>query len=162
MQLNPARGRKLDVGLPGPLKLLPGFMQLNPARGRKQYPQALHNRNLWRTVYAAQPREGTETVTLKDRHKSLHQSRVYAAQPREGTETADMRSGGAANMRRVYAAQPREGTETFGQISQTPIGLPGFMQLNPARGRKLGIDQVLIIRIIFLVYAAQPREGTET
>ena len=36
------------------------------------------------------------------------------------------------------------------------------MQLNPARGRKLGFVQNLIAKCHDMVYAAQPREGTET
>ena len=35
------------------------------------------------------------------------------------------------------------------------------MQLNPARGRKLGIKVVTAV-LTSWVYAAQPREGTET
>ena len=62
----------------------------------------------------------------------------------------------------VYAAQPREGTETGKRIADyTPIPTPRFMQLNPARGRKL--EAVLdVLDLVLVVYAAQPREGTET
>ena len=86
-------------------------MQLNPARGRKRVEEAqIHHRmQLW--VYAAQPREGTETQTSRSFRRVLPPG-VYAAQPREETET-----GGATRRARspsdaVYAAQPREGTET--------------------------------------------------
>ena len=87
-------------------------MQLNPARGRKH--RAAH--------------------VLAD----SFDSRVYAAQPREGTET----SRGERQMYQAIDAR--------------------FMQLNPARGRKLS-DSVHVIRPEDIqVYAAQPREGTET
>ena len=61
-------------------------MQLNPARGRKLL--------------------GDPTI-LMSRANS-----VYAAQPREGTETAVWLAGDADACDVVYAAQPREGTET--------------------------------------------------
>ena len=113
-------------------------MQLNPARGRKLYhlldrggPPAAY------VVYAAQPREGTETKLKKTTWASS--KLVYAAQPREGTETGhngpDTHS---EELGMVYAAQPREGTETSTPPSSCGRGSP----------RK--------------VYAAQPREGTET
>ena len=38
-------------------------------------------------VYAAQPREGTETLIDLLLHCFFSLSKVYAAQPREGTET---------------------------------------------------------------------------
>ena len=63
MQLNPARGRKLH---PLPLGRGSGigrFMQLNPARGRKQEVVELIMAAKPHAVYAAQPREGTETNT---------------------------------------------------------------------------------------------------
>ena len=63
------------------------------------------------TVYAAQPREGTETPP---RHPSnRRKEKVYAAQPREGTETEHRNYPITNQMTRVYAAQPREGTETL-------------------------------------------------
>ena len=62
-------------------------MQLNPARGRK----LPHEWYVYRTgkvvmVYAAQPREGTETL-LGAAVRLVDGLTVYAAQPREGTET---------------------------------------------------------------------------
>ena len=61
MQLNPARGRKhetRDFDMYTTVNIW--FMQLNPARGRK-----LNKKHVSPTgevtVYAAQPREGTET-----------------------------------------------------------------------------------------------------
>ena len=62
MQLNPARGRKrLWVSL---LSLLVArFMQLNPARERKPIESVYHVLASAHVVYAAQPREGTETTS---------------------------------------------------------------------------------------------------
>ena len=59
MQLNPARGRKQEHKLRS-MESCHGFMQLNPARGRKRGVLA-GDMPAWREVYAAQPREGTET-----------------------------------------------------------------------------------------------------
>ena len=66
---------------------------------------------------------------------------VYAAQPREGTETAKRTRAIASASSLVYAAQPREGTET-GEQPQLRVqkAQERFMQLNPARGRKLVRD----------------------
>ena len=62
---------------------------------------------------------------------------VYAAQPREGTETY-LHSDELPLSYAVYAAQPREGTETHrGQPRPLKCPRHRFMQLNPARGRKL-------------------------
>ena len=64
---------------------------------------------------------------------------------------------------RVYAAQPREGTETT--ADHGPFGVEKvirFMQLNPARGRKLNRVRHFYPPSWGGVYAAQPREGTET
>ena len=84
-------------------------MQLNPARGRKLVDDGNF---VWRQmVYAAQPREGTETCYI----------------PRQQASGIDM----------VYAAQPREGTEThLCSLLKERKPLGRFMQLNPARGRK--------------------------
>ena len=63
---------------------------------------------------------------------------------------------------KVYAAQPREGTETLTELwADRMTSSKRFMQLNPARGRKLA-DVGGIHAVPILVYAAQPREGTET
>ena len=73
MQLNPARGRKRRAATAGWSYFFTWFMQLNPARGRKQESQ--HRAEAFRAaskVYAAQPREGTETISsslfLSDPH----------------------------------------------------------------------------------------------
>ena len=113
-------------------------------------------------VYAAQPREGTETNptdTLNHEFTLL----VYAAQPREGTETrACVRRAKRVELYGLCSSTPRgDGNYStknaahhlymrLGLCSSTPRGdgnlstiafTPAilwerFMQLNPARGRK--------------------------
>ena len=66
-------------------------------------------------------------------------------------------------IRVVYAAQPREGTETPLRDVMTSVSTYlRFMQLNPARGRKLDGGAAGFDPDPAEVYAAQPREGTET
>ena len=110
MQLNPARGRKLVMSVMR-LDMVPisRFMQLNPARGRKHVDP--HTSIFFYKVYAAQPREGTETLAMMRAYRFLSSS-VYAAQPREGTETTHSQYVLGPILGLVYAAQPREGTET--------------------------------------------------
>ena len=85
MQLNPARGRKRQECAYGQGVREQRFMQLNPARGRKHDPNLDVPAVSKCEVYAAQPREGTETK--KDKPRGAQHIKVYAAQPREGTET---------------------------------------------------------------------------
>ena len=138
------------------------FMQLNPARGRKRARYGLTAGNPFREVYAAQPREGTETLF------SIH---ILDLRPRKGLCSSTPRGDGNSHNAAVisvitgvvYAAQPREGTETRCRRRRYRDGrAPRFMQLNPARGRKL--QQRIPNPSIsgYAVYAAQPREGTET
>ena len=61
-------------------------MQLNPARGRKPECGADDWHIVHCAVYAAQPREGTETLKIAAIPLKIF-IMVYAAQPREGTET---------------------------------------------------------------------------
>ena len=63
-------------------------MQLNPARGRKHGNETRTNGDGYVQVYAAQPREGTETL-IKTLYPQSQDLQVYAAQPREGTETCN-------------------------------------------------------------------------
>ena len=112
MQLNPARGRKLGIRLRVPPEDRERFMQLNPARGRKHRPFSIHLG--WFKV------------------------EVYAAQPREGTET------------RTWTSLPSSSVNVW------------FMQLSPARGRKLEeVDRKPDHRHRSKIYAPQPREGTK-
>ena len=91
-----------------------------------------------RGVYAAQPREGTETF-LKFNSDFVHEvdQGLCSSTPRGDGNHQTVELVGRSSAIRVYAAQPREGTETF-------------------------IGKILIRYTINLVYAAQPREGTET
>ena len=109
-------------------------MQLNPARGRKLSQTANLPRKKQCQVYAAQPREGTETkfvASITD-----HQARqVYAAQPREGTETFRSESS-IRHIDGLCSSTPR-GDGNNAMTLLTGLMTLGFMQLNPARGRKL-------------------------
>ena len=155
-------------------------MQLNPARGRKPSSTSASGKPLI-SLCSSTPR-GDGNKMPPDLSNSLT-SVVYAAQPREGTETQDVLDDGV-QLLQVYAAQPREGTETVTDTTR-PCDACRFMQLNPARGRKLSStyqltrDNDRFMQLnpargrkplnfsfrqwrIDCVYAAQPREGTET
>ena len=188
MQLNPARGRKLRrisrcllltllglcsstprgdgnliMALINSRDTILWFMQLNPARGRKHVVTVgqcaivlVHG------LCSSTPRGDGNVVDrvpllLCDFHFS-----VYAAQPREGTETRYQDHTHTGDSWRVYAAQPREGTETLHMPDGDRRKRIWFMQLNPARGRKLECVYHVLARPVTAVYAAQPREGTET
>ena len=164
-------------------------MQLNPARGRKQELRAHAYYYKQLLVYAAQPREGTETRDINRPPSFVNVIQVYAAQPREGTETTFQHvrcSRGIytwfmqlnpARGRKLPCGQVRHAQHpSAGLCSSTPRGdgntvkptaVPTtissrFMQLNPARGRKLACLLQLHLPSSLSVYAAQPREGTET
>ena len=115
----------------------------------------------YKLVYAAQPREGTETahdlvISVKDIEHGL-----CSSTPRGDGNRVRLVVSGSQHIS-VYAAQPREGTETDIPIFDvSPHLCYRFMQLNPARGRKLWL-MALATRLGIPVYAAQPREGTET
>ena len=112
-------------------------MQLNPARGRKlSFPAQVHN-TPFLAVYAAQPREGTETGA------------------RRRTRTQGTGSG-------FMQLNPARGRKQASRRHTLPARLPRFMQLNPARGRKRILVCLSIPCQDREVYAAQPREGTET
>ena len=140
MQLNPARGRKLEGDQPGNTVTFYGlcsstprgdgnpivkpavrrtglwFMQLNPARGRKQI---IRNHTV---------------IGNKTRFMQLNPARGRKLR------VPGVRDGG--RVREVYAAQPREGTET-GIMTETCFPSSSwFMQLNPARGRKLAHGEI--------------------
>ena len=108
MQLNPARGRK-PISMRGyPRATQVRFMQLNPARGRKLFKVPAKGAFPLEEVYAAQPREGTETLTII--LVGFHTKRVlvYAAQPREGTETlADLKSVDCVETHGLCSSTPR-------------------------------------------------------
>ena len=87
---------------------------------------------------------------------------VYAAQPREGTETHIMRTHFELTLPRFMQLNPARGRkQDFELLVNVEDFLNGFMQLNPARGRKH--SYLLCFSFSkYAVYAAQPREGTET
>ena len=85
MQLNPARGRKLYVTVLN-ANVHHWFMQLNPARGRKHCMKAttfLAKSSWFMQLNPARGRKLSESIDWV--HTAFYQ--VYAAQPREGTET---------------------------------------------------------------------------
>ena len=108
-------------------------MQLNPARGRKLEGPA-------------------RAVPLG--------SVVYAAQPREGTETLPGYRPIQHDLPGFMQLNPARGRKLEG-LHEEQHGPARFMQLNPARGRKLK-HIVIDSPWADVVYAAQPREGTET
>ena len=111
-------------------------MQLNPARGRKLDAKRTRLQDLMSLVYAAQPREGTETSLL-------------------------LLTESLSDTYRFMQLNPARGRKHYFAITANDSNFVRFMQLNPARGRKRNCV-VLIISTYPMVYAAQPREGTET
>ena len=136
MQLNPARGRKPGSPLCGYHYLERRFMQLNPARGRKLERKGRKLVDDGK-VYAAQPREGTETSAWHPRITPSSSRRFMQLNPARGRKPTPRIGLKTYLAPTVYAAQPREGTET-----------------------KKSLACIRIHRL--WVYAAQPREGTET
>ena len=137
MQLNPARGRK-PVCLSLCLAVcLSRFMQLNPARGRKPAHGVVHGPGNRKGLCSSTPRgDGNDFM-----HSVAWRgpgAEVYAAQPREGTETPRRR----ANNRNAPAVGLCSSTPRGdGNVARIPSSMIStsirFMQLNPARGRKL-------------------------
>ena|GEM_PF-7067077 len=85
MQLNPARGRKpIESYIWAEQVLVPRFMQLNPARGRKLNGKIDNGRCPLFKVYAAQPREGTETRRSPDSNRGYHRSWFMQLNPARG------------------------------------------------------------------------------
>ena len=160
MQLNPARGRK-QVAPTASSQRSPRFMQLNPARGRK-LERASANPRVWhKGVYAAQPREGTETLRDKCGVPKEDANMVYAAQPREGTETLYLPEDCAHYRDWFMQLNPARGRKPLVSASHEKLFLLGLCSSTP-RGDGNSIPSVLIHRPTRMVYAAQPREGTET
>mgnify|MGYP000844435105 CR=1 FL=1 len=92
----------------------PWFMQLNPARGRKLTIKAIWcSEESTLGLCSSTPRGDGNLANI--RHNNIHCRWVYAAQPREGTETRDPSELTLVDACMVYAAQPREGTETTDQ-----------------------------------------------
>ena len=107
-------------------------MQLNPARGRKLVIGKQHIVGTYK-VYAAQPREGTETYDSWKRDASGVLLGLCSSTPRGDGNPHTIKTYMRDIL--VYAAQPREGTETANVVNAC-LMISRFMQLNPARGRK--------------------------
>ena len=112
-------------------------------------------------VYTAQPREGTETRrgTIASSPVS-HVHGLCSSTPRgDGNEAQVITK--TPKYVEVYAAQPREGTETKKiSLTETPKSSARFMQLNPARGRKLVIlCGVRLMSCIFRFMQLNPARG---
>ena len=111
MQLNPARGRKLNFtpAFDSMFTKSPGLCSSTP-RGdgnRRNRPPATMRRG---EVYAVQPREGTETTPCRLGY-DYRRSGLCSSTPRgDGNSGILSKEGSQTNL--VYAAQPREGTET--------------------------------------------------
>ena len=135
-------------------------MQLNPARGRKLLIISSYLAPRADAVYAAQPREGTETLNLIANLGRNEAFGLCSSTPRGDGNTSIGRVILQPHV--VYAAQPREGTETYRVYALYATMHVRFMQLNPARGRKPSANTPHPYGQLQLVYAAQPREGTET
>ena len=88
MQLNPARGRKLVYELTEFTQIRKRGLCSSTPRGDGNLDAQMNAYNLSKNqVYAAQPREGTETYVGDCSDPTQLLIEVYAAQPREGTET---------------------------------------------------------------------------
>ena len=162
MQLNPARGRKLET-LYTAISMAErfGLCSSTPRGDGNSSPMPRYVRLFIFGLCSSTPRGDGNTLYA---HKVLTLcSSVYAAQPREGTETASSHLPSLHIYSTVYAAQPREGTETpAGQgLLGECIG-KGLCSSTP-RGDGNDAPIGLWLTVSFRkVYAAQPREGTET
>jgi len=121
MQLNPARGRKRVVVV-RLIYVASGcrFMQLNPARGRKQTNANAYHDQLTHGLCSSTPRgDGNSDKSEAKRESSI---------------------------RGLCSSTPRgDGNEMY-LVDNAPACYR-FMQLNPARGRKLTVDQCAIVLI---------------
>ena len=117
----------------------------------------------WRElVYAAQPREGTETIKGYDILAKKKQRRFMQLNPARGRKRLKRSSGPQTSLSWFMQLNPARGRKPEETPPSPPSKITRFMQLNPARGRKLPEAPAKIPRYPCTVYAAQPREGTET
>ena len=138
MQLNPARGRK-HLPRRAVRSLHPHrFMQLNPARGRKHLLAPASSRALISRFMQLNPARGRKRGCTCSACRTP--ARVYAAQPREGTETSLLQFDLPFGIFAVYAAQPREGTETFKSIRAKSRYSPGLCSSTPRGDGNLIMD----------------------
>ena len=87
---------------------------------------------------------------------------VYAAQPREGTETGNLRRDKTLNSARFMQLNPARGRKPMQNLAQAPNGLLGLCSSTPRGDGNRSLTPVSKACVIAVVYAAQPREGTET
>ena len=134
-------------------------MQLNPARGRKPRSRS-RSGGRCHGVYAAQPREGTETLLQNVRHYLFGFHGLCSSTPR-GDGNWNKKYPKFQKQLGFMQLNPARGRKLQPEFSMINFTHKGFMQLNPAGGRKLLI-LFASFRCLIEVYAAQPREGTET
>ena len=87
-------------------------MQLNPARGRKHLSLGKAPKEEDELVYAAQPREGTETSARRSIASTGFLAGLCSSTPRGDGNSERVPVASSRRTESVYAAQPREGTET--------------------------------------------------
>ena len=138
-------------------------MQLNPARGRKREYATVLTPFDKHAVYAAQPREGTETCTDFVPSVSTRRSRFMQLNPARGRKPVGNLASNGISAPLVYAAQPREGTETRVVLwAYICVGILGLCSSTPRGDGNNLLAVILRDLLVETVYAAQPREGTET
>ena len=116
---------------------LPGFMQLNPARGRKLVGHERFHFLPPFKVYAAQPREGTETLVYRE-EKPVLASRFMQLNPARGRKLKSSNIVITLFITRFMQLNPARGRKrSRGKTPARKCIRAWFMQLNPARGRKL-------------------------
>ena len=139
------------------------FMQLNPARGRKLKIASKRLQGITGKVYAAQPREGTETSLCTLRGSCMSSFGLCSSTPRGDGNAMWIGAWRGFPHSRFMQLNPARGRKhstyfdvcvtiwASGLCSSTPRGdgnyilifsyikqlFSRFMQLNPARGRKL-------------------------
>ena len=113
-------------------------MQLNPARGRKlPLSTVIVILHYLHGLCSSTPRgDGNQLPVLAEKSKPGHW--FMQLNPARGRKLNHLSFSSCLKVIAVYAAQPREGTETVAMLRDSGgYQTPWFMQLNPARGRKL-------------------------
>ena len=131
MQLNPARGRKPGSAYPTPARYPLRFMQLNPARGRKPGVK-LTNERYWAPVYAAQPREGTETRTVSSHSWRHNKNGLCSSTPRGDGNTRYIQDLPLGNGSGLCSSTPRGDGNLLCQVRRTiPLSRLGLCSSTP-------------------------------
>ena len=134
MQLNPARGRKLQRATAASSPAL-GLCSSTP-RGDGNQCSVLGARVLFHGVYAAQPREGTETAMMM-RHRYLILWFMQLNPARGRKLRRRIHHATAETSRGLCSSTPRGDGNPRRILGSSTRRRRWFMQLNPARGRKL-------------------------